>query len=89
MSERERELQPGCTQPPNRNMEDALVEYAVNAASELEEMIDLFRLAQNAYKRSAEAGQSGDRKEMDRLRGIGTGHLFHAEKLWGGKSDPY
>lgn len=71
----------------NTDLNTALMDYAVEAAAQIDEIIDLLKLAKVAYEKSIEAGRAGKRKEMDHQRGEGTQFLFMAKKKWEKKDD--
>lgn len=58
------------------------IKYATDAAAKVDEIMDLLRLAKDAYEKSANAGKSRRWSEMNRLRGEGTEYLNQAEKVW-------
>lgn len=59
-----------------------LIEYAIGASAKIDEVIDLLRLAKEAYDRSAEAGKRREWVEMNRFRGEGTDFFCQSEKVW-------
>lgn len=67
------------------DLHNSMVKYASDAAAKIDEVMDLLRLAKDAYEKSAEAGKKGQWSKMNRLRGEGTEYLYQSEKVWENK----